>query len=606
MRSPIAALALTVAAGTLATLAPAPPAGAGPLDGVGRFPPAGSHSVVSGSRYAIASESAYASAAAEAALRAGGTAVDAAVAAVLDIGVTKPESCGLGGGGFAVHHAPGGKVTSIDFRETAPSGAYGQDESMPDNLYVPGMRDARTNSGTGHAVVGVPGTLAGLVEMHRRWGTLNWPELFRSAIDDAERGFHAGPDLAGWVARRRQDFLAFPDTLKIFGPIVEGSLVLQPELAETLRRLADGEPLNEFYGTGLTAQLIEREMTETVKETAQYGDLSKWSDKDLESYEVQIRQPVRTRVRDETRGHGYDVYGMGPPSSGGIAVAQILGMLTNDDLTTMSPVDRVHLLAEVERLAFGDRKIWLGDPAFTTVPTNELVAREYLKQRRSMVSHAQVLPAYPAGEFDGYVQPPSPDPAPAGMHTTHISIATAAGEAVALTCTIEQALGSAVTARGTGILLNNELTDFDYAPGTPASAANAYAPGKRPRSSMSPTIVVRDGRPVLVIGGAGGTTIISGVAQALYGVLRAGLQVDAALEAGRTKAELSHAVRVEQVPTSQHEAFRAELEKRGHGPVDLLSGNAPPPVLSSVQLDASTGRLTAASDPRGEVGSRAG
>lgn len=607
-------LLVAAMAAAVSVTAVVPPAAAGPVDD--RAAPAGAGLLRVGERYAIASESAYASAAAQAVLEMPrATAVDAVVAAVLDIGVTLPEACGLGGGGFLVRRGPDGDVTTLDFREVAPSVPYGPNEQWKPYLSLAG---ARTHEGTGHAAVGVPGTLAGLHEMHRRWGKVPWKDLFENAIEDAELGFRAGPGLAASSLVRNRDMLAFQDTNSTFGGVVEGSLVKQPDLAETLKRLRDAkDPFDEFYGFGETARKIEQEMLRGVGErgTDAYGDYSKWAKGDLASYRVRVREPVVSRVGE------HEVYGMGAPSSGGIVVAQILGMLSGDpipqDLATNVPARArwVHLLAEVERLAFADRATWIGDPKATAVPTDAMLDPSYLAQRRALVQPETVLDladhggVYPAGQFDGYSQPPTADAPVGGTNTTHVSITTDSGEAVSLTCSIEQGLGSVVTAGGTGILLNSELTDFNP-PGTNPGAANAYRPGFRPRSSMSPSVVVRDGFPILTVGGRGGPRIPSGVAQTILSVLRDGKGIGDALTGARVRGHLPdhvegpRALDVEQVPLHQDRELKETLQKFGHTPVNFRP-SFPFPVLSAVQGDRTTGSWTAASDPRGEAGSRA-
>lgn len=552
-----------------------------------------------GTQYAVATESPYAAAAAADVLDAGGSAIDAAIAAVLDLGVTYQDMCGLGGGGFLVHRTADGQVRTIDFREKASVNAY-LDGKM--HRSVPG-----STFETGHDVIGVPGTLAGLALAHDLGGRLAWPTLFRAAIRDARDGYHVSPVTAGVLSKRAGDIDLFAETRKIYleadgTPYDAGDRHVQPDLGDTLARLASGntdQARREFYLSGRTYDALLAEFT-SDSPYKDAGDDSPITSVDLRSYNAVVREPV---ISDYD---GYQVIGMPPPSSGGVAIAEVLNILEDDDLDAVPRADRIHLLAEAQKIAFADRAKWMGDPAFTRIPVAGLTSEEYGEARRRDI-RLELAQQYKAGSFDGYGDPAAPGATNEGPQTTHVSVIGADGEAVAVTCSQERGLGSAVVAKGTGILLNGQLHDFDEA--APRGAANEYAPGKRPRSSMSPTLVVdQAGNVVLSAGSQGGPKIIMAVLNALLGVVDVGLPAHSAIALPRVSIRrdgISDTLEVEHFPyDAEGAALFADLQRRGHSRIDAFEGTDPRPATVTAVSVGADGSLTAANDRRGYASPR--
>ena len=513
-------------------------------------------------------------------LRAGGNAVDAAVATVFAVGVARPQSCGIGGGGFAVYRSHTGKVRTLDFRETAPK-AF-----RPDTLSPPGLH----KTFTGHLTVGVPGTVAGLDALLARYGTRTLAQAIRPAERLAREGFAVPASLTRSAQDNAQRLRLFPAAAAQYlpggAPPQTGSTFRQPELAATLRRIMRSGS-HAFY-RGTIAKRIVRDMA-APRSTPDAGVLTM---EDLADYGPVWRQPV-TGVFGDAR-----VIAMGAPTSGGIALLEVMNILRGDDLKTIgrTSADGIHLLAEAQKIAFADRNAHVADPAYVRVPSGPLTSAEYGAERRREID-LQRAGTYRAGVFTG---PAAARAAGADAKldgsTTHISVIDRRGSAVALTCTIEAEFGSAVVAPGTGFLLNNELTDFG-APGT----ANEPAAGKRPRSSMSPTIVVRDGRPIVVAGAAGGARIIAGVQHVVLNRLLHGMSIADALDAPRWDAA-SGSLELEEARLDA--VVVTELERRGHRLVRLGEYGVRPRVnAAGADLDGPTS--AAAADPRTEDGARA-
>jgi gamma-glutamyltranspeptidase/glutathione hydrolase len=451
----------------------------------------------------------------------GGTAADALVAVQVVLGLVEPQSSGLGGGAFLVwYDAATGQVTTLDGRETAPLAATPQlfqdAEGAPLKFF---------DAVIGGLSVGTPGTPALLAEAHARWGTQDWASLLQPGMDLAQAGFAVSPRLAALVADDAERLASSEVTAAYFLPeglpIAEGSLLRNPDYAATLAAFA-AEGAAAFYGGS-----IGRDIVETVQGAASPGVLG---EADLAIYRVKERPAVCAVY------WGYDVCGMGPPSSGAVAVGQILGLLEGFDLSA-GPQDLEvrRLMGDAARLAFADRGRYLADSDHVPVPVKGLLDPAYLAGRaealRGQVALTEVAPGNPEWEHalnwadDVSLELPS---------TSHISIVDAAGNVASMTTTIENGFGSRLMVGG--FLLNNELTDFSFAThsdGVPI--ANRVAPGKRPRSSMAPTIVLKDGVPVLAVGSPGGSRIIGYVAQAIIGVIDWGLDVQQA-------AALPHAV----------------------------------------------------------------
>ncbi|MDX6731819.1 MAG: gamma-glutamyltranspeptidase / glutathione hydrolase [Baekduia sp.] len=473
------------------------------------------HEGASGTAGVVASESPAAARAGRDALARGGNAIDAAVTTVLALGVARPQSCGIGGGGFMVYRSPDGRVRTLDFREIAGAAM------TADSLSGPGLH----KTFTGHLTVGVPGTLAGMATALQRFGTISLPVALQPAERLARLGFHVPTSMSGAMARRQKDLALFPAAaaqyLKDGAPYAPGDTLKQPELAATLRRLMREGP-GALYG-GVLARRIVRDMRAPRPDTKDPGLLTV---KDYSSDQAVWRAPVHTTYR------GRDVYAMGPASSGGQTMIEMLNILEGLDLKGMgeTSAQTVTAVAEAPKLAWADRGTYLGDPAFVQVPLAQMLSKDYAAQRRAEIDLNRAgtfAPGVFATQPLATARAAGEDFNPAGS-TTHVSVIDAKGGAVAVTCTIEQEFGSAVVAPGTGFLLNNELTDFS-GPGT----ANEPAPGKRPRSSINPTIMVQGGKPVLVAGAAGGSTIIMGPTLAILDTVDFGMTLPQAVDAQR-------------------------------------------------------------------------
>ncbi|MGH6720009.1 MAG: gamma-glutamyltransferase [Alphaproteobacteria bacterium] len=453
-------------------------------------------------------------------LREGGSAVDAAIAAQMVLNVVEPQSSGIGGGGFLVHYdATTHAVTTYDGRETAPAGAGADLFLGPDGQPLEFL-----DAVVGGRSVGVPGLLAMLDLAHQEHGWLEWSRLFDPAIALAYDGFEVSPRLALSIAEtERMD--AHGPTAALFltaegAPVAAGTVLHNPELGDTFALLAR-EGARGFY----RKPRIPLDIIKAVRRFA--ANPGALSIADIAEYRAIKRPAVCGPYRV------WVVCGMGPPSSGGIAVLQILTLLERFDLAAMSPdaVDAAHLIAEASRLAFADRNAYVADPDFVPVPTAGLIDPGYLVQRSALIDPGRSLgPAAPGTPPDRQGRAWPMDDGVGRAATTHISVVDGNGDAVALTSTIEGPFGSRLSAAG--FVLNNELTDFAFAPedgGEPV--ANRVEPGKRPRSSMAPTIVLdRQGRLVMVVGSPGGSRIIGYVVQAIVAVLDWGLDPQAAVD----------------------------------------------------------------------------
>src|SRR6056297_3450198 len=448
----------------------------------------------------------------------GGSAADAMVAVQAVLGLVEPQSSGLGGGAFLVwYDAASGEVTTLDGRETAPLAATPTLFLGPDGEPM-GFFDAVV----GGRSVGTPGTPALMEAAHRLWGRANWGGLFADAIRHAGDGFAVSPRLASLVAGDAERLSRHPATAAYFlpggEPLATGDTLRNPAYAETLARIA-AEGAAAFY-TGEIAEGI----VATVRGAA--GNPGLLSTTDLALYTVIERPAVCAGYR------GHDVCGMGPPSSGALTVGQILGMIEAYDLPGMGPgsAEAWRLIGDASRLAFADRGLYMADVDFVPVPVEGLVAPGYLAARGALLAGDDALPEVAPGqpEWD-HAMLWAPDESLELPSTSHISIVDADGNALSMTTTIENGFGSRLFAPG-GFLLNNELTDFSFATHDgDRPIANALAPGKRPRSSMAPTIVLRDGAPVLVVGSPGGSRIIGYVAKTVVAHLDWGMDVQQAI-----------------------------------------------------------------------------
>jgi gamma-glutamyltranspeptidase/glutathione hydrolase len=540
------------------------------------------HDGVSGTAGVVATESPAAARAGRAVLARGGNAIDAAVTTVFALGAARPQSCGIGGGGFMVYRSPDGKVRALDFREVAGAAM------KADSLSGPGLH----KTFTGHLTVGVPGTLAGMSSALERYGTISLPEALAPAEKLARLGFTVPTSLSGAMARRAKDIALFPATAKQYlrdgSPYAPGETLVQPDLARSLRLIMRRGP-SALYG-GTLAKLIVRDMRAPRPETKDPGLLTV---KDFAGYKALWRTPLHTTYR------GRDVYAAPPATSGGQTMIEMLNILEGFDLASYGPFSAkaITAISEAQKIAWADRGAYLGDPAFVKQPIGQLISKQYAAQRRAEIDLGRARMFAP-GVFDSStLRADGADVNPAGS-TTHVSVIDSKGGAVAVTCTIEQEFGSAVIAPGTGFLLNNELTDFS-GPGT----ANEPAPGKRPRSSINPTIVVQSGAPVLVAGAAGGSTIIMGPTLAVIDTVDYGMTLPQAVDAQRFDDQGTNKLTIENtriapdvLSTLTSEGYQlAPQGEYGVTPRMQLAGLAPGPA----------GIATAVSDSRSDRGSLA-
>lgn len=449
-------------------------------------------------------------------LHQGGTAADAAVAMIAVLTLVEPQSSGIGGGGFLVYHdEKAGSIGTIDGREMAPAAAKPERFLDPD-----GKARSHNDAIPGGLSVGVPGNMRLMETAHRKWGELEWAALFQPAIKLADEGFEVTPALYTWLDRFQPLWVDFPDIRAIYyidgKPAPVGTRLKNPAYAALLRDVAARGP-DAFY-SGANARAIGDAVAKAPRNKAVI------TAKDMAAYRAKERPAVCTTYRI------YKVCGMGPPSSGATTVFGILGMIEGWDMKAMGKDNPMswHLFAEAMQLAYADRELYLGDGDFVEVPVAGLLDKRYLAERRQLISPFGKASAYAPGTPPG-AKPRSPSGPVAEQGTTHFVAVDKDGNVASLTSTIESIFGSHLVANG--YVLNNELTDFDLSPvkdGAPA--ANRVEPGKRPLSSMSPTIVYGpDGKPVLAVGSAGGKRIIMHVAKTLVGVLDWGLSAEEAI-----------------------------------------------------------------------------
>jgi gamma-glutamyltranspeptidase/glutathione hydrolase len=457
----------------------------------------------------VASESRLAARAGIDALDAGGNAIDAAAATVFAAGVTRPDLCGIGGGGFLVYRSARGRTAALDFREKAPS-SY----QFGSGLLVSGAPPPLF--GTGHNVVGVPGTVAGMAEAVRRHGRRPLSAAIAPAEKLAREGYPVSGELSTNMTIHASRLALFPESARVYlkngsTPYSPGERLVLKDYADSLGLIARDGPQALYAGP--IGQRIADDMS---RSGGLPGDRGTMTRADLAAYGAPWRAPLVGRYR------GYTVIAMPPPTSGGLALIEILNILEGVPLRSFgqSSADHLHYLAEAQKIAWADRNRYVGDPDFVRVPVGAMTSKDYAAGRRAEIARDRAATYGPKAGGD--------EP---GGHTTHVAVMDAAGNAVSVTCTIEQPFGSAVVAPGTGFLLNNQLTDFD-GPGT----ANEPKPGKRPRSSTSPTIVARRGASVMALGAAGGASIPMGVTSAVIGVVDFGLDIARAVDAERADA----------------------------------------------------------------------
>ncbi|MGF6182573.1 gamma-glutamyltranspeptidase/glutathione hydrolase [Massilia sp. UYP32] len=489
--------------------------------------------VMTGTGGAVATISAQASQAALTILHQGGNAVDAAVAAAATLGVTDPFSCGIGGGGFMVIYlARDKRVITIDHRETAP-GAVGPRLFQQDGKPL----DFETAVASG-AAVGVPGTVRGWHEALERYGSMRFSQVLAPAIAVADGGFRINANFSKLVEQNDKKFRQFAPTSELYlhkgKALPAGTLLRNPGMARAYREIAQGG-VKAFYEGPIARAIVDSVNRPPVAKgyAVRPGAMTM---ADLANYEARIRPALRSTYR------GYELYGMPLPSSGGPTVAHALNILEGYDLASLPRARAEHLYIEASRLAFADRNAYLADPEYVDAPLAGLLSKQYAAERRALIDPRKAAPgAVAAGDPYRYQDDPSiplrTQPAaavklaPESAHTTHLTVSDKDGNVVAYTFTIESWGGSGIVVPGYGFLLNNELTDFDFDASGPHP--NVPEAGKRPRSSMAPTIALKDGKPAFSIGSPGGSTIITTVLQTIVNHVDFGMPMDQALDAPR-------------------------------------------------------------------------
>ncbi len=434
-------------------------------------------------------------------LRKGGNAVDAAVAVAFALSIAEPNASGLGGGGFMVVKMAGAEPAMIDYRETAPAGAG------PERYYAPGVDfDAKTAEGPD--AVGVPGLAAGAALALEKFGSMSLAEVLEPAIRLAREGVEVGPKLNGMIVDNLEKIARFPAAAAIYLPdglpLEPGTVLKNPDLAATLERIAAGGP-RAFY-EGPTAEAVAGEL-------GRLGGIL--SVEDLRGYRAKLREPVRGSYR------GWEIVSAAPPTGGGTHLIELLNIVEGFDVKKMGrgSARLLHVLAEAMKMTFADKAANSGDPDRYVIPAATFTDKAYARELAARIREGQARFDYAA---------PSLVVAESGS-TSHLSVADAMGNVVALTQSINSFFGSGIVVPGTGLLLNNHLGDFDDRDGGP----NAIGPGKRPASSIAPTLVLRGGRPVLVLGTPGATRIVSALAQIIINIVDFDMGLDEALEAPR-------------------------------------------------------------------------
>ena len=474
-------------------------------------------------------------------LKEGGNAIDATVAVALTLGVVDGVNSGIGGGCFMLIHRGDGALVAIDGRETAPAAATA-------DMFVRNGRADTKLSQTGPLASGVPGALAVYEFAVEHYGKRKLSDLILPAAELADGGFVLDKsyalNLKGVAAEMGQFSSSRAVFFKMAKPLARGDVLKQPELAATYRSIA-GQGSDWFY-RGPFAQAVDQWMKRNG------GILTA---EDFRSYKVSLRDPVCSSYR------GYTIIGFPPPSSGGVHVAQMLNILDNFNLPSLGEAERLHVMTEAMKLAFADRAYWLGDPEFVKVPRG-LMDRNYAATLAGKINREHVALVSSQGA------PPDWETDVFKKHTTHFSVADADGNWVACTATINTSFGSKVVIPGTGVVMNNQMDDFSIQPGVSnyfgliGGHANAVAPGKRPLSSMSPTLVLKDGNPIVALGAAGGPKIISQVELELVCLLDLGMSPEETLAQPRIHHQWSpNQLMIEKALPSR---VQAELARRGH------------------------------------------
>ncbi len=515
-------------------------------------------------------------------LKRGGNAIDAAVAIGLALAVVWPSAGNIGGGGFMVIRLADGRTTAIDYREMGPAAAHR-------NVYLDTKGEYIKGSSTfGHKAAGVPGAVAGMAYALEKYGTLKWADVSKPAYDLAKDGFPVWYQLERSLKGSQRELERVPESKRIFlrngKPYETDEIFQQPELAATLERMMKSGP-QEFY-TGETARLIEASMRKAAHE---HGNGKPWMTvEDLKNYKAVERAPLKTTYR------GHEIITMPPPSSGGVALIEMLNILERYDLKALGAgsSQSLHLMIEAMRRAFADRAEFLGDPDFVKVPVAALISRAYADKVAATIdpNHASTSEAIKHGE-----------PAPyESNETTHYTVVDKAGNVVACTTTLNESFGNKVTVEGAGFLLNNEMDDFAPKPGSPNAynliqgEANAVAAKKRPLSSMTPTIVLKDGKLWFAVGSPGGPTIINTVLQVILNVVDHGMNIQQAIEWPRVHHQWMPDV-ITYEPYGLVPDVLKTLEAKGHKLTDKPRnmGDA-----EGILIEDKTGVRLGGSDPR--------
>jgi len=505
-------------------------------------------------------------------LRRGGNAIDAAVAAAAALGVVEPFSCGVGGGGFMVlYSARDGHVYTLDGRETAPA-AFRPDSLIDPTTGKPIPFLEGVTSGLG---VGVPGTPRLWEQALARFGTMPLAEALAPSIGIARGGFEVDQTFHDQVASNSSRFQDFSSTRALYLPDGQapavGSIFRNPDLARTYQQLA-GHGMKAFYGGDVANAIVTTvQHPPLVPGATRIVRPGLMTAQDLAAYRALLRAPTNVHYR------GYEVFSMGPPSSGGSTVGEALKILEGYNLGSLSRAEALYLMLEASKLAFADRNQFLGDPDFVNVPLQGLLSDGYAAQRRALIGATALTVPVPPGD---------PTPFNPVSSTTHLTVSDRFGNVVSYTFTIEQIGGSGIVVPGSGFLLNNELTDFNFVPGT----ANSPAGGKRPRSSMAPTIVLHDGKPLLALGSPGGATIITTVLQLLLERLDLGRTLPGAIATARLSQRNTATTQAE--PAFLATPERTALEARGE------AFSSTPEIGAATGIEFLTGGLVlAAAEP---------
>lgn len=524
---------------------------------------------------AVASVNTIATDAGLAAFAAGGNAIDAAAAVAFTLGVVDSHNSGIGGGCFIIVHKADGTTLAIDGREMAPAAAY-RDMFIRDGKAVGNL------SKTGALAMGIPGSVAALDYLQKTSGKLTFWDVISPAAKIAEKGFPVDAVFAKRLSRSAQKMSAFPSTANIFlnkgKAIKTGETLIQTDLAGTYKKLAQHGP--DYFYSGDFAKAVEDWMLKNK------GLIRA---KDFKNYQLELRTPVVTTFKE------FQIVGFPPPSSGGVLVAEILNMLENFELEKLSDAERYHLIIESMKLAFADRAHWLGDPDHVNVPKG-LIDKGYAKGLVKSISLEN------ASKVESFHVPPKAESELFGKHTTHIATADKAGNWVAITTTLNTSFGSKVVIPGTGVLMNNQMDDFSAQPGVAnayglvGAEANSVQPSKRPLSSMSPTIVLKKGKPVLTTGAAGGPTIITQVLQVLVNKL----MLDKNLEEAMSMVRVHHQWRPDRVYIDGFapDQLTKDLTAKGH------TLKVWPPFGATQAIALEDGKFVAITEPRLVSGNR--